>query len=86
MAVLDAYFYSPGRGSNMHLKKRQANLSSEVIEICNRSERRLRVKFNTILAAGKTYNTTKCAVARELVGFLWEAAMVYYKGELKEVG
>lgn len=54
------------------LKKRQEGLSEEVKAIAWKAQHRLYQRHRALLRHGKTSQQTVMAVARELIGFLWD--------------
>ena len=54
-----------------HLKRKAANASREAKAIAWQAQKRLCVRYRTLLEAGKNKNVTCVAVARELAGFVW---------------
>ena len=66
------------------MRKKRQNLPAPIISIIQRAEKRCWTRYFAFISRGKHTNVAKVAVARELVGFIWEAMMHYYKGELIE--
>jgi len=67
-----AYRY-PARISK-RLLERQANLSTNILDIAWKCQMRLGARLKRMRAAGKHYNTAVTAVARELAAFVWAIA------------
>jgi transposase len=63
------------RRTNIHrdLKVRRAKVDPNLVLIAERCRMRLMKKGNRLLNAGKHPNKVKVAVAREMVGFVWES-------------
>lgn len=70
------------------LNKRQRGLSPAVKDISWRAQRRLYKKYWRLSGRGKPYQVVIVAIARELMGFIWEAGMqvVSDKEKSKEEG
>ncbi len=68
-----AYRHRPAIGST--LRRRQKNLSGEILEISWKAQQRLHQKYRRLLGRGKNQPQTIVAVARELLGFLWAIAV-----------
>ena len=58
----------------MHLKRKAKNASDESKAIAWRAQKRLCGRYRTLLQAGKNTKQTTVAIARELVGFIWDIA------------
>ena len=57
------------------LKKRQEGLSQEVTSISWRAQQRLCKRYRQLVGRGKPVQKVIVAVARELLGFIWEIAV-----------
>jgi len=68
------YRHSPKVGRK--LEGRQKGQSAEVIEVAWRAQVRLHKRYRKLLARGKEKNKVVIALARELLGFIWEAWQV----------
>lgn len=66
---------------SQRLKCRQRGQPAEVLEISWRAQQRLHKRYRRLLARGKEKNKTVVAVARELVGFVWEILQVVVPGQ-----
>lgn len=64
-------WYSPN--ISRRLKKKREGVDPMLVEIADRSMRRLHKKSVRLLYAGKQRNKVKVACARELLGFVWES-------------
>lgn len=78
-----AQHYSKPDKVGILLSRRRKNLSSVILSVVQRADRRCRKKYVTLINRGKHTNKVKTAVAREVSGFIWEAMMYHYGGELK---
>lgn len=67
-----SYRYQPAVGRE--LKKRLEHLPAEFHDISWRAQNRLCKKYRKLLMRGKPSNVAVTAIARELVGFIWEIA------------
>ncbi|MES0490392.1 MAG: IS110 family transposase [Leptospirales bacterium] len=65
------------------LRKDREKLPANIRAIIDRSDRRCRKVLYKLIHKGKHINKAKTAIARELIGFTWEAMMTHYNGELK---
>ncbi len=65
------------------LKKRQEGLSEEVKQIAWKAQHRLYTRYRRLSSQGKAPQQVVTAVARELVGFLWDIG-VHAEGALAE--
>jgi transposase len=54
------------------LRKRQEGQPQEVVQISWRAQTRLHGRYRRLLGRGKERNRVIVAVARELIGFVWE--------------
>jgi transposase len=67
------------------LSKKQRGLSPEIKDISWRAQRRLHKKYWRLSGRGKPHQVVIIAIARELMGFIWEAGMqVVREHEKKE--
>lgn len=64
-----AYRHKPAVGST--LRRRQANVSPQVVEISWKAQHRLHQRYCRLLGKGKHQGEVVTAVARELLGFIW---------------
>lgn len=64
-----AYRHKPAVGST--LRRRQAKVSAEVVEISWKAQHRLYQRYCRLLGKGKHKGEVITAVARELLGFIW---------------
>ena len=78
-AVINAawhYRHRPGVGAT--LRKRRRGQPGPMIALADRAQRRLHRRFlHLLLSRGKPSQKAVVAVARELVGFLWTALVLY---------
>ena len=66
--------YNSNRTGRSIREKRQ-DIPSAIAGIVARADSRCRKRYYRLLAKNKPFNVAKTAVARELVGFIWEAMM-----------
>lgn len=66
-------------------RQKRRDLSPAMTALIEKADRRCRKRYCALTAQGKHTNKAKVAVARELVSFIWEAAMIYNGGEVNEV-
>jgi transposase len=82
--ILAAQQYNRAEKTGVHMLKKRNKLSSPVIALAQKADRRCKNKYFRLINKGKNSNVAKTAVARELVSFIWEAMIIYHHGELKE--
>ncbi len=68
----------PARKSSA-IRKRQEELSKEVVDISWKAQCRLCTRYQYLMAKGKTTNIAKTAIAREIAGFSWAIAQALPK-------
>lgn len=74
MLVESAWSYRFAARQTMHLKRKAKNVSAESKAIAWKAQKRLCGRYRTLLLAGKNTKQTTVAIARELVGFIWDIA------------
>lgn len=74
MLVESAWSYRFPARQTMHLKRKAKNASNEAKVIAWRAQQRLCGRYRTLTQAGKNTKLVCVAVARELVGFIWDIA------------
>jgi transposase len=74
MLVESAWSYRFPARQTMHLKRKAKNASEEAKAIAWRAQKRLCGRYRTLMQAGKNTKQTTVAIARELVGFIWNIA------------
>jgi len=82
-----AWSYRHGPGIYPVLKRRQEGLPEEVKQIAWRAQTRLCGRYRKLTGRGKEKNKVVTAIGRELLSFLWEAAVVIeqtYEQELRK--
>lgn len=72
MLVESAWSYRFPARQTMHLKRKAKNASDEARVIAWRAQKRLCGRYRTLLQAGKNTKQTTVAIARELIGFIWD--------------
>lgn len=72
MLVESAWSYRFPARQTMHLKRKANNASEEAKAIAWQAQKRLCGRYRTLLQAGKNTKQTTVAIARELVGFIWD--------------
>lgn len=75
LLVESAWHYSRNPAIGATLKNRQAGLPDHVLQISWRAQHRLHRLWHRLRGRGKPGNVATVAVARELSGFLWAAAV-----------
>ncbi len=70
--VESAWSYRFPPRQTAHLKRKAANASKEAKEIAWRAQKRLCGRYQTLTQAGKITKVVCVAIARELVGFIWD--------------
>lgn len=84
--ILAAQQYNRLDTVGSRIAARRRNLAAPVKALAERADRKCRKKYFMLTARGLHTNKAKTAVARELCGFVWEAMMRYYQGELVRAG
>lgn len=72
--VESAWSYRFPARQTAHLKRKAAGASESAKAIAWRAQKRLCGRYRTLLGAGKNTRQTTVAIARELVGFIWDIA------------
>lgn len=72
-ALVQASWQYRRRGVGAAMRKRREGQPERVLTIADNAERRLNLRYTRLKARGKHVNKVVIAVARELVGFLWDA-------------
>ena len=75
LMVEAAWSYRHGPTLYPALKKRQEGLSQEITSISWRAQQRLCKRYRQLVGRGKPVQKVIVAVARELLGFIWEIAV-----------
>jgi transposase len=73
-----AYRHRPAVGAT--LRKRQATLAPEVIDIAWQAQQRLHARYQRLTARGKPPQSAVTAVGRELLGFIWAIGVAVERG------
>lgn len=74
-----SYRYRPALRAR--LRKRQEGQPPEVTAVAWRAQHRLHEKYTRLVARGKAKPLAVTAVARELIGFVWEIACLVERGQ-----
>lgn len=74
MLIESAWSYRFPPRQTAHLKRKGAAASDEARAIAWRAQKRLCGRYKTLLQSGKNTKQTTVAIARELVGFIWDIA------------
>ncbi len=72
MLVESAWSYRFPARQTAHLKRKAANASEQAKAIAWRAQKRLCGRYRTLTQAGKNTKLVCVAIARELVGFIWD--------------
>jgi hypothetical protein len=72
MSVESAWSYRFPARQTMHLKRKAAAASEQAKDIAWCAQKRLCTRYRTLIQAGKNAKQTTVAIARELVGFIWD--------------
>ena len=70
--VESAWCYRFPARKTKHLQSKEANASDEAKAIAWRAQQRLCGRYRALMQAGKNSKVTCIAIARELVGFIWD--------------
>jgi transposase len=74
MLVESAWSYRFAARKTAHLRRKEARASEEAKRIAWKAQKRLCGRYRTLTQAGKNTKLVCVAVARELVGFIWDIA------------
>jgi transposase len=74
MLVESAWSYRFPARQTAHLKRKAKTASEEAKAIAWKAQKRLCGRYSTLIYAGKNTKVANVAVARELVGFIWDIA------------
>ena len=72
MLVESAWSYRFPARQTMHLKRKAKSASAEAKAIAWRAQKRLCGRYRTLTQAGKNIKLVCVAIARELIGFIWD--------------
>ncbi len=72
MLVESAWSYRFPARQTMHLKRKAVNASQQAKAIAWRAQKRLCGRYRSLTQAGKNQKLVCVAIARELVGFIWD--------------
>lgn len=72
MLVESAWSYRFPARQTTHLKRKAASATIEARTIAWRAQKRLCGRYRTLMQAGKNTKQTTVAIARELIGFIWD--------------
>jgi hypothetical protein len=72
MLVESAWSYRFPARQTMHLKRKAKDASSEAKAIAWQAQKRLCGRYRQLTQAGKNVKLVCVAIARELVGFIWD--------------
>ena len=76
MLVESAWSYRFQARQTAHLKRKAAGASDEAKRIAWKAQKRLCGRYRTLIQAGKNTKQTTVAIARELIGFVWDITCV----------
>lgn len=76
MLVESAWSYRFQARQTAHLKRKAANASDEAKAIAWKAQKRLCGRYRTLIQAGKNTKQTTVAIARELIGFIWDITCI----------
>jgi transposase len=69
--VESAQHYKNTPKVSQSLSSRQVGISKEITDIAWNAQVRLHKRYWALVNKGKNYNTATVAIARELIGFIW---------------
>ena len=72
MLVESAWSYRFAARQTLHLKRKAVNASQQAKAIAWRAQKRLCGRYRSLIQAGKNQKLVCVAIARELVGFIWD--------------
>jgi len=70
--IESAWCYRFQARKTMHLKRKEANASEQAKAIAWKAQKRLCGRYRSLTKAGKNTKIVCVAIARELVGFIWD--------------
>lgn len=76
MLVECAWSYQFPARKTKHIKAKEKNASDHAKAVAWKAQKRLCTRYQTLIQAGKNKNQVIVAIARELVGFIWEIVIV----------
>ena len=76
MLVESAWSYRFPARQTMHLKRKAANASEEAREVAWRAQKRLCGRYRRLVESGKNQKVVCVAIARELIGFIWDIVCI----------
>ena len=76
MLVESAWSYRFQARLTMHLKRKAVNASEEARDIAWRAQKRLCGRYRHLIESGKNQKLVCVAVARELLGFIWDIVRI----------
>lgn len=74
MLVESAWSYRFPARQTLHLKRKAASASDDAKRIAWKAQKRLCSRYRTLMQAGKNTKLVCVAIARELIGFIWDIA------------
>ncbi|MCF6194112.1 MAG: IS110 family transposase [Kangiellaceae bacterium] len=76
MLIESAWSYKFPARKTKHIKAKEKNASDHAKEVAWKAQKRLCTRYQTLIGSGKNKNQIIVAIARELVGFIWEIVVV----------
>ena len=76
MLIESAWSYRFQARQTMHLKRKAVNASDEAKTIAWRAQKRLCGRYRRLVESGKNQKLVCVAIARELVGFIWDIVRI----------
>ncbi len=76
MLIESSWSYRFQARQTMHLKRKAVNASDEAKTIAWRAQKRLCGRYRRLVEAGKNQKLVVVAIARELVGFIWDIVRI----------
>jgi hypothetical protein len=70
--VESSWTYRFAARQTAHIKRKALNASDEAKIIAWRAQKRLCGRYRSLISAGKNSKVTAVAIARELLGFIWD--------------
>ena len=74
--IESAWSYRFHARQTMHLKRKAANAGDEAKEIAWRAQKRLCGRYRRLTESGKNQKVVCVAIARELIGFIWDIVRI----------
>lgn len=86
VVVEAAQHYRHMPGVNIHQRERRLGQPAWVVALSDSAQQRLHRRYKRLQARGKPHNVAAVAVARELVGYIWQVLHAHMLENMEETG